>query len=475
MPTLGWTTERAGPQRDIPIVDVLILCRPGTRPPQEVIKAIESQRGVEVRILFGQGAPNGDDRNRWETIARGRNLLKQSGSAPWAMFVDDDVLLEPDCIKTLVIALKNSPTLAAIAADSVGEQMSPRWSGHIGMAACLFRREILNQLEFRSTADQCECLCCCQDLRRSGLGITYCADARAHHKRVGAKDTFASARPNSPDIEGQRHDAAFVLAAFDRRDTDRFVHQFMHSLRVWGNRTQVLAVGYGLYPSEINRLSRLPHLQLIAKPANGQMVPVRRLTDFAEITKSLPPHAPVAYWDVGDVVFQTNLEPLWNEIRRQPDLVRAVIEPKSYPHNAIIPAWSLSIRDPYHRDHVFGLLKRNGFLNSGFAAGGSRAMHAYFEAASRMLVGPELTGTSDWGDQMCLNLYCHSHPQRWAPIHQGWNFCVHDRPNGEVVVQPDGTIWSRQIGRIPVAHGNARSLRQFSLLIRSPSMSGPLG
>lgn len=449
-------------------VDILMLCRPNTRPPQRVVEAIEKQRGVRSHLHIGIGTPLPGDQDRWQTIARARNALKSRGSAPWAMFVDDDVYLDVNCVRELIDALAHSPTLGAIAADSAGEQLHPRWSGHVGMAACLFRRSVLKHLEFRSTQHACECWCCCNDLRRSGIGITYCANARAIHLRATEKTPPPSPSP-SPRCENEndhRNDRAVVLAAFDRRDIGRFEHQFLHSLRTWGNREQVIAVAYGLYPSELARLRRLPRVDVVARPANGVMAPVRRLTEFAAVTRRLSTEVPIAYWDVADCIFQSSLAPLWSEVARQPGKLLAVVEPKSYPENKIIPAWALSIDDPDHRHRAMHLLRHNGFLNSGFAAGTAAAMHVYFDAAQRMRAGPELRGTSDWGDQMCLNVYCHSHPERWQPIHEGWNYCVHDRPAGEVRVAADGIIYSRRVGKIPVAHGNARSLRQFSLLVR---------
>lgn len=449
----------------LPVVDVLMLCRPNSQPADEIIAAIQGQRGVRVHLHQGTGWRHRDDTNRWQTIARGRNRLKSCGSSPWAMFVDDDVFLGPDCVRSLLEALTQSPSLGAIAADSEGEQLHPGWAGHVGMAACMFRRDILERLEFRSTADRCECWCCCEDLRRDGWGITYCDRATATH----LKREYIAAGGCERDVLGrERHnqlDKAVVLAAFDRRDVDRFERQFLHSLRAWGNQQRVIAVAYGLYPSELERVRRLRDVEVIAKPADGEMAPVRRLRDFADVTRRLSGEVPVAYWDVADVVFQTSLSPLWGEVARRPDKLLAVVEPKSYPHNGIIPAWALSIHHPAHRHRAFELLKCNGFLNSGFAAGTASTLHAYFDAAWRMRYGPELFGTSDWGDQMCLNLYCHSDPSRWQPIHEGWNYCVHDRPSGEVRVTPDGQVWSRRIGRIPVVHGNARSLRQFAILV----------
>ncbi len=440
----------------LPSVDVLILCRPGMRPPEEVLQAIKSQEGVKTNVHVGIGAAHPADLNRWHTIARGRNELKQLASAPWVMFVDDDVVLERTCVRSLIDALSHSPTLGAIAADSAGDQLKSDWQGHIGMAACMFRRETLARLRFRATESRCECWCCCNDLRQSGVGITYCNYARAIHLR-GFPTTVACANAQT--------EQAVVLAAFDRRDIARFERQFVHSLRVWGNEERLITVAYGLYPSEIRRLGRLPNVDVIPRVANGQMAPVRRLYDFAEITSGLAPNIPVAYWDVADVVFQSSLKPLWNEVVRNESKVLAVIEPKSYPHNGIIPAWSLSIREPFHRNLAFDLLKRNGFLNSGFAAGTAVALHRYFDNAWQMREGPQLAGTTDWGDQMCLNVYCHSHPDRWKPIQEGWNFCVHDRTEGEVHVSSDGVVSSRRIGKIPVVHGNARSLRKFAILV----------
>jgi hypothetical protein len=207
MPTLGTQPE----------VDVLMLCRPGTQPPSNVLAAIEGQRGVQVRLHIEAGCAKPSDQVHWETIARARDIIKRRGHAPWAMFVDDDVLLHKDCIEVLLNALKHSPTLGAIAADSEGDQVRHHWSGHVGMAACLFRRPVLEAVQFRSDRETCECACCATDLRTSGWGITYCSAAKAVHLRNSG---------SAPNM-----DPGVVLAAFDRRDIQRFREQFLWSLR----------------------------------------------------------------------------------------------------------------------------------------------------------------------------------------------------------------------------------------------------
>lgn len=451
-----------------PAVDIVILSRPHTRPNHRVIDAVDGQSGVQIRRHHCIGWPERGDTNRWHTIARAREESKSLGDAPLLMFVDDDVVLATNCVATLVRELEASPALAALAADYEAESHRKDWSGHVAMGACLFRREALAEVPFRGTADQCECQCLCDDLRARGCGITYSRHARATHLKRRQRQ-INSERRRALDVgaETARKTVApgVILAAFDRRDVDRFARQFLMSLRRWGNTERVIAVVYGAYPSELARVASLPGVEVIGKPNNGQMVPVRRMTDFAEVCRTLPSETPVAYWDVADVIFQTRLTDLWHKVATNADHVLAVREPNGYPGNAVIPAWSLSITHAGHRQRAFNLLKTNPFLNSGFAAGTAACMQRYFATGAAYRSGPELSGSTDWGDQMCLNLYCHNHPDLWREIESGWNFCVHDRRPGEVVVRPDGIVISRRIGHVPIVHGNARSLRQFSLLV----------
>lgn len=435
-------------------IDVLMLVRPGRKPRREVVQAILRQVGVRTHLYVQEGAALTTDFNRWATIARARNSVKSRGTSSLAMFVDDDVQLEPQCMLSLATELSADSELGAIAADYEHDQHLPGRRGHVGMGATLFRREILNELTFRSTESWCECWCVCFDLRQRGLAIRYSPTAQATH--LSASRTRTKSQINSPPR---------VLAAFDRRDIQRFESQFLRTLRTSGNREVVTAVAYGLYPSEQARLASLPGVRWDFQNYNGVMAPVRRLADFARHLQTEDPNTPVAYWDVADVVFQDSLAPLWHEIRSKPERLRAVIEPKCYPQNRVIAPWCLSIRHPRYRRQAFELLKRHPFLNSGFAAGTAGVMLAYFKAAAAMRTGPELGGSTDWGDQMCLNLYCHKHPRAWSSIDQRWNYCVHDRAAGEVIVQGDGRIHARTGQRISVAHGNARSLRQFAILV----------
>src|SRR6185436_19359803 len=124
-----------------------------------------------------------------------------------------------------------------------------------------------------------------------------------------------------------------------------------------------------------------------------------------------------------------------------PQQLLAAREPRGYPSNPAVRAWSLTITDRHHRENAFRLLQRYPFLNSGFAAGTARTVAQYLAEADRLRHSPELIGTRDWGDQMALNLYCHSDPTRWFEVSDGWNYCVHDRARGEVRIR-QGQLFS---------------------------------
>jgi len=432
-------------------IDVVILSRDEGPLAIEVEQALRDQLKVQVRVIRVVGRPRSDERHRWQTIARARNEGKAQATTPWVLFLDDDVVLGRDTIFQLWQALGRRTNLAAIAANYQTSGTSPWGHRHIAMGATLFRSSPLRLIRFRFDPRQCECQCCCDDLRKHGWGIDYLPQATAVHlKRPQDSDDSATAPPPR------------VLTAFDRRDVFRFEKQFLATLRKSGNHCAVSAVTYGLYPSEIARLSAMPGVEVHPHRVDGRMAPIRRLEDFAGLTSTFAPQTPIAYWDCADVFFQGSLDPLWEEARRRPDLILAAREPKSYPDNPAIEEWTRTIHDYQARRKAFQLLSQNPFLNSGFVAGLAGPMHSYFQSASRSMSGPDLAGTLDWGDQTALNFYCHSHPHRWHEVEVGWNYCVHDR-YGEIALEMDGRVKSRKGEPVYVVHGNARSFRHLAL------------
>jgi glycosyltransferase involved in cell wall biosynthesis len=165
----------------IPQVDLAMLTRHGGPLHPEVERGFREQRAVNLVVHRIVGSARSQDRCRWDAITRARNEGKLRGSAPWLMFLDDDVVLDPQCISTLVNELARRPAYAALAADYLGESREGAIASHVSMGATLFRRQVLEQLHFAWRDKKCECQCCCDELRRLHWGIDYCQSARARH------------------------------------------------------------------------------------------------------------------------------------------------------------------------------------------------------------------------------------------------------------------------------------------------------
>lgn len=449
-------------------VDLVVIRRDRTPPPSAVLRGVESQVGVEIQARLVVGARRAEDPNRWATIVRARNEGARLGSAPWVMFLDDDVVLDSDCVRRLVEGLEARPEHAALAADYLGESQGESADFHVAMGATLFRREVLAGLRFRWEPGKCECQCCCDDLRRSGFGIAYLPQAQAIHnpslteKLVHSScstktNTHTKTKPKTKPKEGR------VLAAFDRGHLHRFRGMFLSSLRQTGNAEPVLALAYDVTPGEARRLEALPGVEVLALPSNGATAPVCRIRDFPKLLDRLDGDTPVAYWDAGDVLFQESLKPLWELAAESPDQILAVREPFGYPINPVVMGWTETIRDPKSRNYAMDLFKRSPYLNSGFVASTARRFADYCRAADQLIRSPALIGSLDWGDQTALNLYCHSKPERWREIPDGWNYCLCGRSRDQFRILPDGRIASRNGSKIRAVHGNDKTLRHLEL------------
>jgi hypothetical protein len=457
-------------------VDLVVLSRDPGPLRADVQAGIDAQAEVGLIVHRLIGTPLPDDPNRWATIARARNRACALGCSPWVLLLDDDVVLGPGCVARLVAGLMERPGFAALAADSAGV-MQDGWEhwdypSHVGMAAVLFRRERLAEVSFRWEPDHCECLCCASDLRGRGQAIGYQRGALAWHRPLPADDRSVGHEGESP-AEPATTAASLapariwgpgrILAAFDRRDHVRFRTQFLASLRACGNQETVWAFAYGLYPTELARLTAEPGVEVVAIPHDGVCPALRRLQDFQRLLERWPDDSLVAYWDAGDVLFQGRLDPLWQLVCARPGVLHAAREPLSYPENLIIEPWCACISDPEARGRAIEILSANVFLNSGFAAGTADAMLDYLREADRLLHSPALAGVGDWGDQPAMNLYCHANPDRWLLIDSCWNFALAGRPREQYRLGPDGRATRIDGGPVYVLHGNAATLRWLEL------------
>jgi hypothetical protein len=343
------------------------------------------------------------------------------------------------------------------------------------MGATLFRRERLTVITFRWESERCECQCCCDDLRRAGFGIGYLPGAVASHRpstlRCAPSASALVADAMLP--EGRPTPGALacpgrvltgrVLTAFDRHHFRLFQRRFLASFRGSGNDEPVTAVCYGLYPSERGVLALKPGVEVFEAPYDGHPAR-RRLRDFQDVIALWPVDTPVAYWDAGDVVFQDRIEPLWNLVRAHPDQLLAVRQEVGFHENAVVREWVESIHDLDSRRRAFDLFTNRPVINGGFAAGTVRAMLRYLREADRLLHSTALRGSTDWGDQTALNLYCHTNPHSWREISTGWNYCLADLSTRHYRVRPEGKIERLDGAPLHVVHGNAGTLGWMDLV-----------
>ena len=91
--------SRADRRKD---VDLIILSRDLSPLRQDVISGIEIQKEVRLLVHRVVGARLSSDSTRWETIARARNAARRLGTAPWVMYLDDDVVLGEECVERLL-------------------------------------------------------------------------------------------------------------------------------------------------------------------------------------------------------------------------------------------------------------------------------------------------------------------------------------------------------------------------------------
>jgi hypothetical protein len=256
-----------------------------------------------------------------------------------------------------------------------------------------------------------------------------------------------------------------VLAIFNRRHRRLFLTGFLASLRATGNSEVVVPVAVGLYPSEREHLARSRGVQPVFIRETNEHVARRRLRYFAQIVRTLPHGTPIAYWDAGDVLFQSRLDPLWEVVRANPDKILAACEPTGSDY-LVNDEWTRSIINSQARRDAQRIISNRPFINSGFLAGSARALIKYFDTVAHWYDTPKLGGSWDPGDQMALNLYCRSNLEDWRQIPESWNYCLCGRNRKTFRCFKDGRFVDVRGVPIYVVHGNARTLSTRQLIRR---------
>jgi len=151
-------------------------------------------RRYEASVLINDG----------KSIGYSRGLGVKASLRPLVMFVDSDVVLGPGCIRTMVLELAEHHW-AGINAKILSLQNETYWQraedenfvsfnkegpkDHIGMAASLFRRDLLMKFPFDPTLEfACEDIDLCKRLRndKHGVGVSTAIAYHLHRRDFGA-------------------------------------------------------------------------------------------------------------------------------------------------------------------------------------------------------------------------------------------------------------------------------------------------
>lgn len=465
-----------------PHVDIVVLTRNRTPINTDILDAIKRQTGIVGSVFQVVGRERASDANRYETIARARNQGKRISTANWVMFVDDDVVLHDDCVISLIYELERLPDWGAMAADYLG-QSNPSGTGHVSMGATLFRREALAEIDFRHESNKCECRCCCEDLEFFGWRIGYLPSAHATHLK--ATPTIETGKSSSNSNEANQS-TGVIMSAMNAAHFERFYQVFLKSLVATGNNYPVFVAGYGLSKQQIRRLAKRQEVAEVLNIPETRLCPgVLRVRDFQTFLSQLAPSDNVAWYDAGDVLFQSAIGSIWNIVTANPDKLLAVQEPKSYPENWAVSVWPTRIPNLQLRQSVFELISANPFYNSGFVASTVKTMSRYLSYAERFLTITQLWEEQPM-DQLAFNCYIHQRPSEFMEIDEAWNYCLAFRGRGKIRRRErSDSDWHPDLAMIPrfldskgdtirVVHGNAnmleRSLRRWWRMVEQPDL-----
>lgn len=168
-------------------IDVLMPTKEGRFIPQAVLESLLHQN-IPFRLWVSTAVSNGD-------YAKARNNIKQyAHSQPYALMLDNDVILPEGAIDTMMKFLDTYEDFAAIALKKYDSEsgQSPDFlmaeeAEHIDMSCVLFRAEELLALVFSYPSGDfprrqgCECSKACQDIRQSGKRIGFIRGLAARH------------------------------------------------------------------------------------------------------------------------------------------------------------------------------------------------------------------------------------------------------------------------------------------------------
>jgi len=149
-------------------------CVQGRIIPPEVLMGTLWHCGIRTSLIVSTAFPS--------NLTQARNTVKLYAETELVLMLDNDVVLPPRSLEGMASFLDCHPDFGAIALAKYPSCVKPILNNsqvtepnHVDMSCVLWRKDILHNMEFRTTQDStyCDCLPACEDLRKAGHRIGF--------------------------------------------------------------------------------------------------------------------------------------------------------------------------------------------------------------------------------------------------------------------------------------------------------------
>lgn len=121
-------------------------------------------------------------------LAQARNAVKQYAETEYVLMLDNDVVIPPRGLESMVKFLDGYCEFGAIALAKCPSCVPPILNtdtvsepAHVDQSCVLWRGDVLKAHVFRTARDYCDCLPTCEDLRSKGVRIGFMPKLICHH------------------------------------------------------------------------------------------------------------------------------------------------------------------------------------------------------------------------------------------------------------------------------------------------------
>ncbi len=117
-------------------------------------------------------------RTRFQNLDMVRHKLCQLVDTKYIMFIDSDVLIPPYCIKPMLEKLEHDNRIGML-----GLKYDVN-ATHVKLGASIIRTELIKDLKWKRTDDECQCLCAAKEILVRGYLVQHYTKDLARHLKA---------------------------------------------------------------------------------------------------------------------------------------------------------------------------------------------------------------------------------------------------------------------------------------------------